>query len=102
MTGPGATVWKGSAFDCPFGRIILRHTQFASGGAIGLCNNGDVVGRGVLQQNNCFTSQLNITLRSNLNGRSIECVYENVENVTLVGRRVINVTSGNFYHYSIK
>ena len=88
-------MWQGSAFECTFGEIILlRHTQFASGGAVGVCNDGSIIARGVSVENtNCFTSQLNVTLRTILNGRIIECAYDNTHNITVIGGRTINVTS---------
>lgn len=91
-----ATVWRGSAFDCPSsgGEIVLRHSQVASGGAVGVCNNGAIVGQGVSVVDNCFTSQLNVTLSSRLNGKSVECAHFNNVNTAVVSNSLVNITTG--------
>ena len=102
VVGIGSTVWKGTAFDC--GRhireIILRHTQFET--ATGVCNRGMVIGRSVDRtfdgSNSTFTSQLTINLpllndtNNTLDGRTIECIYDNGVNVTNVGTHTIAYT----------
>ena len=47
VEGGGTTVWKGTAFDCleQDDGIVLCHTQFESGRATGVCNNGMIIGR---------------------------------------------------------
>ena len=40
----GATIWRGTAFDCPIGEIALLHNRFAEG-TFGVCNGGDIVAK---------------------------------------------------------
>ena len=79
----GITVWMGDFFRCPNGKreIGLLHSDFTvQGGGLystPICNNGNVVGRIVRAENGCYTSQLNVTLTSDIIGQSIECAYDN-------------------------
>ena len=80
----GITVWMGDFFRCPNGKkeIGLLHSDFTNGQAGGVyntqtCNDGNVVGRIIRVENGVFTSQLNVTLTSDIIGRSIECAYDN-------------------------
>ena len=105
VVGSGNTLWKGTAFDCntPSNEIVLRHFQFVSGVA-GTCNNGMIVGRSLNRTvdgpNSTFTSQLVIRLpllnatnsSESLDGRTIECIYDNGTHVTNVGTHVIAYT----------
>ena len=96
------TVWKGTAFDCPGqgNEILLRHSQFdQSGGAVGECNNGMIIGRSRNKTfdglNSTFTSQLTIHLPSlnatsnTLEGRTVQCVHDSV---AVIGNHTIAYT----------
>ena len=95
----GNTVWAGSAFNCPLEEIILQHHQFPEN-AYGECNTGSIVGRGLsVYVNNgtyyYYTSQLNVTINSDVIGKSIECYYDGNTGMTqLVGAMNITLTSG--------
>ena len=91
----GTTVWTGSAFHCPSSdhMIQLVHGHFASEkGSVRYCNDGDIVARGLRVENNSYTSQLNVTLTSDLAGESIECFHDDGINFTTVG--LLNITAG--------
>ena len=55
--------------------LILVHDEFNTpSGARSVCaTNNDIVAQSVSSENNFFTSQLNITATSALNGRTVEC-----------------------------
>ena len=73
---------------------MLRHTQFASGGAVGTCNNGAINARSVSVENtNCFTSQLNVTLSPSLNGRTVECAHDDTSTTTVIGTTTVTVNA---------
>ena len=76
VNGPGFTIWRGSAFECSaqLNRILLRHASFESG-TMGLCNDGAIVGRSLAVSDGVYTSQLTVSVTSNLIGRIIECSY---------------------------
>ena len=92
----GTTVWSGSAFDCAGGEIILLHSLYDSTEshvrAYGECNNGSIVAQGITIKNGTYTSRLNISVSTDMIGRSIECLYD-ATNSILVGSAII-LTSG--------
>ena len=78
MGGPGgATVWTGTALNCPSDEIVLFHGRFTqSDGTIRSCNNGATVAQSVYVRNNLYTSQLNVTVTHDVMGRTIMCGYD--------------------------
>ena len=96
VVGGGSTVWLGSAFECsPLDEILLLHSNYASNGAEGECNNGDIVARsqGVVGRD-CFVSQLTVLVTLSMHGKSLQCVYDNGVDITIIGNVTINVTRG--------
>ena len=95
VVGGGATIWKGSIFDCTGNcySIILRHSQFENGTS-GVCNNGRIIGRSINTTSDSdgikFISQLIIQLDVNdtLEGRTVECVH-NFNTQTTIGTHTI-------------
>ena len=81
----GATIWHGSAFDCsmnqPPNEIILAHSRYFSGLiARGNCNNGNIlaqsVGVNAVNITYYLTSELNVTVSSNMHNETIQCDVE--------------------------
>ena len=74
VTGGEYTVWGGSALQCASEEISLRHALFGSvPPPVGVCNDGQIIGHAISQQNNHYTSQLNITLSERLVGKNVTC-----------------------------
>ena len=74
--GPGTTHWEGSVFHSDCGNsIILRHSQFSTQGARASCNNDEIVGHSVGVVDQCFTSQLNVTIESSLDSATVSCIH---------------------------
>ena len=96
VDGGVITLWRGTAFSCPTtnNEILLRHTLIASRTASGACNNGAIVGRGLGEEDNVYTSQLNVTVSSDLNSQTIECAYDDGIRTNVVFTTVITVLSG--------
>ena len=61
--------------SCPFGEILLLHYRFPS--AVVECNNGAIVARSLSVEGNNYTSQLNVTVTSDIAGTTVECGYDN-------------------------
>ena len=114
VVGRGSTVWKGTAFDCPEhgNEIVLLHSRFESGTVTGVCNSGMIIGRSLNRtsdgSDSVFTSQLTIHLpllnatNSTLDGRTIECIYDNGVNETNVGTHTVAYTrEGTYVHFMI-
>ena len=89
--GPGdITVWKGSAFDCSSNEIALIHSLFGSDTqsqtiAAGECNNGSIRAHSVQVEDNCYTSQLNITVNADMIGKTIECAHDDQSTESVIG-----------------
>lgn len=70
----GFTVWAGDFFYCSSGKrvIELQHMPTRVGDTPEFtdrtCNNGNIVGRIIRVENGSFTSQLNVTLTSDIIG----------------------------------
>ena len=93
--GIGATVFQGSALDCvdKDDSITLFHSRFnETGGDIGTCNDGDIMGHSVRVKDNCYTSEINVTVSSSLIGKTIECSHDNGTAAEVIGS--YSLTSG--------
>ena len=68
------TIWGGSAFDCTTtgNEIKLIHHNFINWTS-GKCNNGAILGEIVNVDGTHFTSQLNVTISSELNNKTVTC-----------------------------
>ena len=92
------TVWTGTAFDCPEteNEITLPHipSRFTSTTSLG-CNDGAIRSRGIRIEENRYTSQVNVTVDSYMDGKTVECYYESDTQLkTLISNFSIMVTSG--------
>ena len=96
----GVTIFRGnpSSFFCCIGNsnclneIVLHHAQF-NNSIQSICNNGTVIGQSLSNDNNTYyTSQLNITVTSELIGDTIECVHDNGTHHVVIGRSKLNNT----------
>ena len=92
VTGGRFTVWSGSIMESNC-EIALSHIQFLS--SLEYCNNRAVVGQGISEENNCFTSLLTIRASSDLEGRTITCSVDYISNVTLINTTNLHFTTGN-------
>ena len=96
IVGPGNTIWSGTAFNCSsvMNETILRHSQFASPGASGRCNNGAIVTRSLgVVNNNCYSSQLNVNVSLDMNNKTIQCAYSS-DRIVTIGSATISVATG--------
>ena len=92
IAGGGVTVWKGTAFDCHDQRneVSFLHSRF--NGSL-RCSGADreLVARTLSVESNCYSSQLNVTVSSNLNGTSVKCVYDNGTDEIEIGSENVNI-----------
>ena len=64
-------------------------------GVNGTCNNGIIVGRSLrVTADNCFTSQLNISVSSGLIGSTVQCTHNNGQMLNTIGLHRIDITTG--------
>ena len=97
VVGNGITVWHGSAFDCSGNEISLIHILYNSIEshvicAYGECNNGAIVAKGIRIENGTYISQLNVSISTDMIGRSIECFEDTIYSTLLVGSAVISTS----------
>ena len=90
--GGGATLWQGSALGC---ELVILHAQFF-GASSQMCSNGETLTlafpKGVVD--NCYTSQLNVTVNASINNTNVICAYDNGTRV-VVGNETLKFTSGS-------
>ena len=93
-----STVWNGTAFHCASSgnAIILLHSRFndEDDGARGTCNNGAIKGRSLRTAGSTYTSQLVVSVSSEMIGESIVCTADNGLHATPVGRVTLATTTG--------
>ena len=95
----GITIWMGDFFSCLADSQVIElvHSQLITNRPEGkafnarTCNDGNIVGRIVRVENGRYISQLNVTLTSDIVGKSIECAYDN-GTVYRIGS--LNLTTG--------
>ena len=91
--GAEATLWRGTAFgnDC---EVTLNHSRFSDiGGTAGTCNDLSIIGHSIGQPNDCYTSQLTVSVTSNLINKTIECaVVSNSTSTLAVDTKVYVIT----------
>ena len=93
--GNGSTLWEGSALDCT---IVLRHNLFGqSGGVPRTCNNGDVTGRSLRVEDDCYTSQLSVTVSRTLNNKTIVCRLLSEDGLVSIGNSTLKVIQGQHF-----
>ena len=104
-TGPGNTLWRGSAFDCinENQEISLPHSFFSHpGGANQNC--GKFTGYSLSVENNHYTSQVSVPFSLELIGQSIRCIHDNTHDHDLVdiGNHTVSVTAGIIYGNTVE
>jgi hypothetical protein len=96
VSGNGATIWKGTAFDCS--SINNEFTIFHSTNDISempkYCSNGAIIGRAVGTKNDSYTSQITIQVSDEFNGKTVDCVHDDGTNFTEIGSAILNITTG--------
>ena len=85
----GATVWRGSVFNCSGNDINILHNPLISG--VGTCNNGAIVAQKLTDRatDGFYTTQLNVTISPDVIGKSVECVYVHEQITTRIGAQTI-------------
>ena len=94
VNGGGATVWRGSIFNCNGNQIILRHSMFGNG-VRRICNDGNIVTYDIDVTNNTYSSQLNVTVSPEMHNETVECIHD-TQNATsvLVGAYTLILATG--------
>lgn len=94
VTGGVSTVWNGTAFVCPASdnQIILLHSRF-NNETNRTCNDINnsviIVGESIEVNGNNYTSQLNISFGPSLIGKTVNCVWDDGQNTSVVSNYTI-------------
>jgi hypothetical protein len=105
VCGVGSTVWSGTFFVCENG-IKLRHSRYNNivndtdpesvGPPNGKCNQGTVVAKSIGVFDDCYTSQLIVTVGEEMINGTIECIHDNFIERTIVNQKSLMITETPF------
>ena len=96
VIGSGATVWKGTAFDCSLTSnefVILHYINYTSQKSQ-TCNNGAIIGRVARAEADSYTSQITVQINDELNGTTIVCAHDNGTDSVEIGSAILNIPTG--------
>lgn len=104
VVGEGATIWKGTAFECAAtnNEIVLFH-EYSNGMSSNqrACNNGTIIGRIIRAENGTYTSQVTVVVRPEMASRSIQCIYDSIDGTTTeIGSAILAITTGSYYMHA--
>lgn len=97
MIGATVTKWTGTAFNCAQdgNEILLRHSQYnETEGTQKECNDGEIRARSVEADGNCYTSELNVTTSTAMNGRTVCCQAISDSGIQQIDNATVTVISG--------
>ena len=96
MSGSGATVWKGTAFDCSLSsnEFVIFHDINYTSQKPQTCNNGAIIGRVVGTENDSYTSQITVQVSDELNGTTVVCAHDNGTDTIEIGSATLDITTG--------
>ena len=99
VVGDGATIWKGTAFECAStdNEIVFLHAHSSSSSSL-QCNDGAIQGRitDINTTSNTYTSQLSVAVSNELEGRSINCIHDSGSDgsINVIGSALLMITTG--------
>lgn len=98
--GSGATVWKGTAFDCSLtnNEFVIFHSINQMSQSVHTCNNGAITGRVVRAENDSYTSQLNVYINDTENNVTVVCAHDTGAKSREIGSAILNITTGSYYN----
>ena len=87
-----ATVWQGTAFNCPATNNEIAFPSPNSASAS--CNEGAISAHIIRADNNTYTSRLSVLFHSELNGSRINCYSDGSQGTVLVGSSTLAIPTG--------
>ena len=96
VVGGGATIWKGTALDCPLAddEIIIFHRANYTSQRPQTCNDGAITGRALSTENDTYTSQLNIQVNDVetliIKNTTVVCAHDNGTHTMEIGSAILN------------
>ena len=101
VSGSGATVWKGTAFDCSLSsnEFVIFHDINYTSQKPQTCNNGAIIGQVVRAENDSYMSQITVQVSDELNGTTVVCAHDNGTDTIEIGSAILNITTGSAANY---
>ena len=97
VVGGGSTIWSGTALqECGAGDIILRHDRFGND-ISRICSGAIIIESLGVSGDNCYNSQLNVTVSDEFNNTSIKCLV-NDGGIRTIGESNTTVVPGILIH----
>ena len=107
VCGVGSTVWNGTFFDCERGNEIeLRYSRYNDikdgvdpdnrTSLLKECNKGAVLAKIIGRFDDCYTSQLIVTVEEEMINGTIECIHDNFMERTIVDQKSLMITETPF------
>ena len=99
VSGNGATIWKGIAFDCSLTNneltIFHANNSFTSERPLS-CNNGAITVHAIGAEEGAYKSQVTIQVSDELNGTTVVCAYDNGTLSTEIDSAILNIITGMY------
>ena len=92
ITGGGAIVWRGTAFECSSSSneiVLLQSSPDAQ-----VCNDGAITGHIIRAENSTYVSQLTVSLSAGMIGTNISCYHDSGATQNLIGSSILALTRG--------
>ena len=100
VTGSGAIVWGGSAFNCPPRRNEITFFLRNNAGTRESCNDGAIIGHIIRAENDTYISQLTVSVSTEMIGKNISCFHDRPSGAAeLIGSSVLTLSRGNVNLY---
>ena len=93
ITGGGAIVWRGTAFECPSSSNEITLFQCSSG--MQVCKDGAITGRIIrVDENNTYVSRLAIVIGAEMVGKNISCYHDIRGTLKLIDYSLLTLIRG--------
>ena len=99
VSGSGAIVWRGIAFDCSSSSNEM--VLFQSSSDTEVCNDGAISGRIIRAENNTYISQLTVSVSAEMVGTTISCFHDSRGTQNLIGSSLLTLTRGTYFSIHI-
>ena len=63
---------------------------------MGDCNDGAIVGQSLRVEDDCYTSQLSVTISLDLNNKTVRCVHRSSVGTNTIDESTLTVISGKY------
>ena len=91
VEGSGLTLWE--VAECSGDEAItLSSSNFVNSDDV--CMNGEVLGRGISEKDNCYISTLTLNVSESLSDEVVMCFLDNGTMAHLIGNSTLSVATG--------